>query len=44
MTAYSDWIQDFPNRALDLLNRYKQSARENNREVTLLICVGGLPR
>jgi hypothetical protein len=42
MTAYSDWIQDFPSRARDLLDWYKEDAGENNREVTLLLCVGGL--
>jgi len=42
MTAYSDWIKDFPNRVLDLLDWYSEDARDNNREVTLLACVGGL--
>lgn len=42
MTAYSDWIQDFPSRALDLLDWYIEDAGRNNREVTLLLCVGGL--
>lgn len=39
MTAYSNFIQDFPARCRDILNSYEQDATQRDREVSLLIMV-----
>lgn len=39
MTAYRNYVQDFPNRSRDLLKAFSASARTQNREVTLLFAV-----
>lgn len=37
MTAYKNFIQDFPNRCKDVLEAFRVSASATDREVTLLI-------
>jgi hypothetical protein len=39
MTAYRNYVQDFPSRSRDLLNEFSLSARALNKEVTLLLAV-----
>jgi len=39
MTAYSDFIQDFPGRCIDILDEYIGDAKQKNREVTLMLAV-----
>lgn len=39
MTAYVNFIQDFPKRCNDLLDIYLEDATFNNREVTLILAV-----
>ena len=39
MTAYSDFIQDFPGRCIDILDKYIEGAKQTNREVTLMLVV-----
>jgi hypothetical protein len=37
MTAYRNFIQDYPERCLKLLAKYSKSAKQNDLEVTLLL-------
>lgn len=39
MSAYENFIQDFPNRCNDLLQECEKKARFIGREVTLMICI-----
>jgi hypothetical protein len=39
VTAYLNFIQDFPKRCRDILLAYWEDARRENREVTLLVAV-----
>lgn len=39
MTAYKNFIQDFPLRALEILDRHFDSEQINNREFTLLVTI-----
>lgn len=39
MTAYTNFVQDFPSRCMGLLNLAESSARANDREVTLVLLV-----
>lgn len=37
MTAYRDYIVDFPGRCLDILKHFEPYAKKRNREVTLIL-------
>lgn len=39
LTAYKNFVQDFPNRCMDLLNLAEKQARAQDREVTLVLLV-----
>ena len=39
MTAYKNFVQDFPNRCRDVLTTSRSHAQETDREVTLLLAV-----
>ena len=39
MTAYKNFVQDFPNRCMDILKMARSKAVTNNREVTLSLMV-----
>jgi hypothetical protein len=42
MTAYRDWLRDFPNRCVEILTLLEPQAREHDREVTLMLCAGSI--
>jgi hypothetical protein len=42
MTAYRDWLRDFPNRCVEILTLLEPKAREHDREVTLMLCAGSI--
>lgn len=39
MTAYANFVQDFPKRCLEILSGYESTARMTNREVTLTLAI-----
>lgn len=39
MTSYSSFTQDFPKRCMDILRSFEDLARDNDREVTLMLCI-----
>lgn len=39
MSSYSNFIQDFPSRCLDILKKYEKDAITHNREVTLMLAI-----
>lgn len=39
MSSYSNFIQDFPSRCLDILKKYEKHAITHNREVTLMLAI-----
>jgi hypothetical protein len=42
MTIYSDWLRDFPTRCTEVLAYLAPKAREQGREVTLMLTVGSM--
>jgi hypothetical protein len=42
MTQYRDWLRDFPNRCIEVLELLEDDARMHGREVTLLLSVGSI--
>ncbi|MDZ4159342.1 MAG: hypothetical protein U1B80_06080, partial [Anaerolineaceae bacterium] len=39
MTSYTNFIEDFPSRCLNILNDYEESAQLRGREVTLSLAI-----
>ena len=39
MSAYKDFVVDFPSRCLELLNHFERDAAARDRNVTLLLLV-----
>ncbi len=39
MSSYSNFIEDFPSRCLDILETYEKQSRTRNREVTLMLAL-----
>lgn len=39
MTAYSNFLQDFPTRCFEVLDNYFEHARDNDLEVTLILSI-----
>lgn len=39
MSAYKDFVRDFPSRCLDIMRLFANAAREHDREVTLLLAM-----
>jgi hypothetical protein len=42
MSSYSDFIQDFPTRSIEILDLFSGLAKENNREVTLMLAIAAI--
>lgn len=39
MSTYTNFIQDFPKRCIEILDKYLDQAKANDREVTLMLCI-----